>query len=419
MKLFQSEHFTYRDNRLFCENLPIDKIAKDIETPVYVYSKNYMKERYIQFDNAFKDIKHKIFYACKANYNINVIKLFNDLGAGIDVNSAGEFYRAIKAGVDPKNLIFSGVGKTSKEIKLALENNIFIIKAESFEEIELINKIAGKLNKVAPIAIRVNPNVNPLTHPYISTGLAENKFGVDETIAEEIFINASQLQNINLLGIDMHIGSQITKIEPYVEATQKLVELVKTLSTKGINLSHIDLGGGIGVNYDDEKPFTPKELSEALLPILAETNCEVLFEPGRWLVANAGCFVTEVLFVKKNLEKNFLVVDGAMNDLLRPSIYSAYHHIQPIDISNRESFVTDIVGPICESGDFLGKKREINKCNSGDLLAVMSAGAYGMVMSSNYNARRRPAEVLVDGSNYSIIRKRETLEQMIQNEELV
>lgn len=419
MKLFESEHFTYRDNKLFCENLPIDKIAKDVDSPVYVYSKNYMKERYIQFDNAFKDIKHKIFYACKANYNINVIKLFNDLGAGIDVNSAGEFYRAIKAGVDPKNLIFSGVGKTSEEIKLALENDLFIIKAESFEEIELINKIAAKLNKIAPVAIRVNPNVNPLTHPYISTGLAENKFGVDETIAEEIFIKASQLQNINLLGIDMHIGSQITKIEPYVEATQKLVELVKMLSSKGINLSHIDLGGGIGVNYDDEKPFSPKELSEALLPILAETNCEVLFEPGRWLVANAGCFVTEVLFVKKNLEKNFLVVDGAMNDLLRPSIYSAYHHIQPIDISSRESFVTDIVGPICESGDFLGKKREILKCNSGDLLAVMSAGAYGMVMSSNYNARRRPAEVLVDGSNYSIIRKRETLEQMIQNEELV
>ena len=419
MKLFESEHFTYRDSKLYCENLPIIEITKDVATPVYVYSKNYMKGRYIEFDNAFKDIKHRIFYACKANYNVSVIKLFNDLGAGIDVNSAGEFYRAIKAGVDPKNIILSGVGKTSNEIELALENDIFIIKAESFEEIELINKIAVKLNKVAPVAIRVNPNVNPLTHPYISTGLAENKFGVDETLAEEIFITASKLKNINLLGIDMHIGSQITKMEPYVEATKKLVELVISLSKKGINLTHIDLGGGIGVNYNDEIPFSPEQLSEALIPILKQTECDVLFEPGRWLTANAGCLVTEVLFVKKNLEKNFLIVDAAMNDLLRPSIYNAYHHIQPVNITERENIVADIVGPICESGDFLGKKREILKCQSGDLVAIMSAGAYGMVMSSNYNARRRPAEVLVDGTYYSVIRKRETFEQLMQNEEIL
>ena len=419
MKLFDSEYFTYKENKLFCENLSINEIAKKVSTPAYIYSKNYMADRYSELANVFKSINHKIYYACKANYNINIIKLFNDLGAGIDVNSAGEYYRAIKAGVDPKNLIFSGVGKTKEEIKLALENNLFIIKAESFEEIELIDRIAGDLKKIAPIAIRVNPNVDPLTHPYISTGLAENKFGVDETVAEEIFVKSSKLENIKLLGIDMHIGSQITTIEPYVESIKKLVKLVKSLKVKGINLSHIDIGGGMGVKYNDETPFSAEKFSNAIIPILAEAECEILLEPGRWLTANAGCLVGEVLFVKNNLDKNFLVIDAAMNDLLRPSIYKAYHHIQPIDISPRETIIADIVGPICESGDFLGKKREILKCTPGDLLAVMSSGAYGIVMSSNYNARRRPAEVLVDGDNFSVIRKRETFDQLSQNEEII
>jgi diaminopimelate decarboxylase len=419
MKLFDSDYFTYKENKLFCENLSIEEIAHNVSTPVYIYSKNYMADRYSELANVFKSINHKIYYACKANYNINIIKLFNDLGAGIDVNSAGEYYRAIKAGVDPKNLIFSGVGKTKEEIKLALENNLFIIKAESFEEIELINKIAGDLKKIAPIAIRVNPNVDPLTHPYISTGLAENKFGVDETVAEEIFIKSSRLENIKLLGIDMHIGSQITTIEPYIESIKKLVKLVKSLKTQGVNLSHIDIGGGMGVKYNDENPFTAEEFSSAIIPILEESGCEILFEPGRWLTANAGCLIGEVLFVKNNLDKNFLVVDAAMNDLLRPSIYKAYHHIQPIDVSPRETIIADIVGPICESGDFLGKKREILKPATGDLLAVMSSGAYGIVMASNYNARRRPAEVLVDGSKFSIIRKRETFDQLSQNEEII
>ncbi|MCW8849011.1 MAG: diaminopimelate decarboxylase [Melioribacteraceae bacterium] len=419
MKLFDSDYFTYKENKLFCENLSIEEITKNVSTPVYIYSKNYMTDRYMELADAFESIKHKIYYACKANYNINIIKLFNDLGAGIDVNSAGEFYRAIRAGVDPKNLIFSGVGKTKEEIKLALENNLFIIKAESFEEIELINKIAGDLNKVAPIAIRVNPNVDPLTHPYISTGLAENKFGVDETVAEEIFIKSSKLENIKLLGIDMHIGSQITTKEPYIEAIKKLVELVQSLRNNGINLSHIDIGGGMGVKYYDETPFTAEEFSSAVIQILAEAKCDILLEPGRWLTANAGCLVGEVLFVKNNLDKNFLVIDAAMNDLLRPSIYKAYHHIQPIDISPRETIIADIVGPICESGDFLGKNREILKSSPGDLLAVMSSGAYGIVMSSNYNARRRSAEVLVDGNNYKVIRKRETFDQLSQNEELI
>jgi diaminopimelate decarboxylase len=377
-----------------------------------------MKDHFQEFENAFKAINHKIFYACKANYNINIIKLFNDLGAGIDVNSAGEFYRAVKAGVHPQNMIMSGVGKTRDEIKLALEKNIHLIKAESLGEIELISEVAEEIGKTAPIAIRVNPNVDASTHPYISTGLAENKFGIDETTALEIFKNARKLKNIQLVGIDMHIGSQITKVDPYVEAVNKLVELVKKLIDEGINLTHIDIGGGMGIKYFDEQPFTPQQLADALIPILKKVDCEIFFEPGRSLTANGGCLVSKVLYSKSNLDKNFLVVDAAMNDMLRPSIYKAYHHIQPVDISDADEFTADIVGPVCESGDFLGKNRKIKKCKSGELIAVMSAGAYGMVMSSNYNARRRAAEVLVDDTKFTVIRERETFEQLMQNERI-
>lgn len=419
MQLFDSEYFTYKENKLFCENVSLEKIAQEVATPVFVYSKKFMIDRYKELNNAFENIPHKIYYACKANYNINIIKLFNDLGAGIDVNSAGEFYRSLKAGANPKNLIFSGVGKTKDEIELVLENELKLIKAESYGEIELINSIAKKLGKIAPIAIRVNPNVDPATHPYISTGLAENKFGIDETTAIEIFTKAAKLGNIQLLGIDMHIGSQITKIEPYIEAAEKLVKLVEELKAKGISLTHIDLGGGMGIKYLDEKPFTAKEYADAVIPILKKTDCEIFIEPGRYLTANSGCLLSEVLYVKNNLDKNFIISDAAMTELLRPSIYKAYHHIQPVNISINEEFTADIVGPVCESGDFLGKHRKIKKVKPNDLLAVMSAGAYGMVMASNYNARLKPAEVLVDNEKFYIIRKRETLEQLVQNEFLI
>jgi len=419
MRYFESEYFGYRNNKLHCEEVDLSKIANEVKTPVYVYSKDFMQNSYLEFSKAFSKIKHRIFYACKANFNISIIKLFNDLGAGIDVNSAGEFYRGIKAGVSPKDMIFSGVGKTEDEIKLAIENDILIIKSESVGEIEKINKIASEMGKVAPIAIRVNPNVDPATHPYISTGLAENKFGIDETSAVEIFRFAAQLENIELVGIDMHIGSQITKLEPYIEAIGKLVNIATILGDKGIKLTHIDIGGGMGIKYLDETPFSPQEFADAILPVLSKTDCEIFIEPGRSLTANGGCLLSEVLYVKNNLDKNFLVVDTAMNDILRPSIYKAYHHIQPVDRLENEDIVADIVGPVCESGDFLGKQRTIKKCKSGDLIATMSAGAYGMVMSSNYNARRRPAVVLVNGNNYSIIRKRETYDQLMQNEQLL
>ncbi len=419
MNYFQSEYFTYKNDKLFCEGVSLEQIANTVNTPVYVYSKKFLVDRFLEFQEAFKSIPHKIFYASKANFNINIINLFHGLGAGIDVNSAGEFYRALKAGVSPKDMLLTGVGKTDQEIKLGLENDVKVIKAESLEEIYVINRIAKELNKIAPLAIRVNPNVDPETHPYISTGLAENKFGIDETASKEIFLEASKLSSINLVGIDMHIGSQITTVQPFVDAITKLINLEKELFAEGIKIEHIDIGGGIGVHYKDEKPFTLKEFANGILPVLECSNCEIFFEPGRFLTANGGCLVSKVLYPKSNLDKNFIVVDAAMTDMLRPSIYKAYHHIQPVEKTNREDIVADIVGPVCESGDFLGKDRIITRSKRDELIAIMSAGAYGIVMSSNYNARRRPAEVLVDNDKFDIIRERETYEQLIQNEKLI
>jgi len=419
MDYFKSDYFTYKNGNLYCENVDLEIIAKEVDTPVYVYSKKFFVDRFLEFQNAFKSIKHKIFYASKANFNISITRLFYNLGAGVDVNSEGEFYKAIKASVPPNEMLLTGVGKTQEEIKLGIENNVKLIKAESFEEIYLINQIAKEFDKIAPIAIRVNPNVDPITHPYISTGLAENKFGIDETAAIEIFHEASKLSNVNVLGIDMHIGSQITKVEPYVEAINKLIDIEQELKGKGIELEHIDIGGGMGINYKDEKPFTPKDFADAIIPILERTDCEIFFEPGRSLTANGGCLISKVLYTKSNLDKNFIVIDTAMNDLLRPSIYNAYHHIQPMVKSDNKDITADIVGPVCESGDFLGKDRIITECKRDDLISIMSAGAYGIVMSSNYNARRRSAEVLVDGDSFQLIRERETFDQLLQNEKLI
>ncbi|MBK7105317.1 MAG: diaminopimelate decarboxylase [Ignavibacteriae bacterium] len=419
MNYFDSKYFTYKNNKLFCENVSLENIAIEMGTPTFVYSKKFFVDHFIEFENAFKSLNHKIFYASKANFNINVIKLFNQLGAGIDVNSAGEFYRAQKAGVSPKNMIMSGVGKTDEEVQLALENEILLLKAESIQEINRINEIAKSLDKIAPLAIRVNPNVDSATHPYISTGLAENKFGIDETLAKQIFINANKLSNVNLLGIDMHIGSQVTTIQPFVEAVRKLINLVDELKSEGIVIKHIDVGGGLGVKYNDEKTFTIEEFASAILPILKKSDCEIFFEPGRAFTANGGVLLSKVLYTKNNLGKNFIVADAAMTDLLRPSLYKAYHHIQPLEIKNKKEIVADIVGPVCESGDFFAKNRNISNCEKNDFIAIMSAGAYGMVMSSNYNGRRRAAEVLVDNDKYFEIRKRETFKQLMQNDILL
>lgn len=418
MQLFPSTYFTYKNNQLHCEDVPVAEIVNQVGTPTYIYSKKYFEDAYKEFDAAFHEIPHKIFYAAKSNFNLSVIKTFLQLGSGADVNSEGELYRALTSGAKPENIILTSVGKTKREIELGLEHDVLMIKAESEEEIYLINEIASSMNKVARVAIRVNPDVDAKTHPYISTGLSENKFGVDRETALKIFRMQNEIKNVKFTGIDMHIGSQITSISPFVEAVEKLANLFFIIKKEGIELKHFDIGGGIGIQYKDEKPFTIQEYAKAILPILKSLNCEIIFEPGRYLTANAGILVTEVLYTKKNQKKNFVVVDAAMTDLLRPSIYGAYHHIQPttLDKTKRE-IVADVVGPVCESGDFLAKKRTIQKSEHGDLLAVMSAGAYGMVMASNYNARRRPAEILVDGNTFKIIRARETFEHLLWDEE--
>jgi len=417
MYYFNSNYFIYKDNQLYCDEIPIEKIIKEYGSPVYIYSKKFFTDRYHEFTKAFNEIPHEIFYASKSNYNLSVIKTFYDLGSGIDVNSEGEMIRALKSGVRPGKIILSGVGKTAHEIEFALKNNLLMIKAESDQEIYLINEIASKLNVTAPVAIRVNPDVDAETHPYISTALAENKFGIHSSHAFELYKEEKKLKNIKYTGIDMHLGSQITKMEPYIEAVEKLSELYFKVKAEGVNLQHFDVGGGIGIQYYNEKTFTVKEIADRIIPILKKLDCHVFFEPGRFLVANGGVLITRVIYTKNNKSKNFIIIDAAMNDLLRPSIYKAYHHIQPVElIDSRNDITADIVGPICESGDYFAKEREITESERDEYLSVMSAGAYGMVMSSNYNGRRRPPEVLVDGNKYKLIRSRETFEHLIYDE---
>jgi diaminopimelate decarboxylase len=419
MSLIESDFFYYINNELYCENVKVNDIVDVTKTPVYIYSKKAFQNHYKLFAEAFKDINHTIFYASKSNYNLNVIKIFEQLGAGCDVNSAGEFIRALKGGFTPDRILLTGVGKTYEEIKMGIELGVKMIKAESWQELEAISKIAVELGKNVPVAIRVNPNVDPKTHPYISTGLKENKFGVPYKDAINYYINAQKLPGIELKGIDMHIGSQITVIEPFVEAVKKMQELILKLKESGIPLEHFDMGGGMGVPYKNEQSFSPFKLAAALMPIFKNLNMEIFFEPGRYLTANAGILVATVLYTKVNNDKNFIVTDTAMTDLLRPSIYNAYHHIQPVINKNYDIIVADIVGPVCESGDFLGKAREIQKLEQNDRIAVLSAGAYGMVMSSNYNGRRRPPEIIVDGDKYYTTRSRETYDYLLYDEHLI
>lgn len=419
MELFEPNPFHYLSKKLYCEHMSIGEIVEAVGTPVYIYSKQFFTEQYREFDAAFSDLSHSIYFACKSNFNLNVIKLFYDLGCGVDVNSGGELYRAIKAGVTSDRILLTGVGKTRDEIKLGLEYNVKMIKAESWEEILLIDKIASELNTIAPLAIRVNPDVDAKTHPYISTGLAENKFGIDSSEATDLFTEANKLKHVHLTGLDMHIGSQITSIAPFQEAVGKMADLYSNIKSQGVPLSHLDLGGGMGVRYKNETVFSPADLATAIKDTIRSLGCEVMFEPGRFLTANGGILVTEVLYTKTNRGKSFIITDAAMTELTRPSLYGAYHHIQPVSLSSRTEIVADIVGPVCESTDYLAKNRLIEKCAAGDKLAVMSAGAYGMVMASNYNARRRPPEVIVDGSNFYITRSRESFEHLLCGEELV
>lgn len=417
MQYFETEFIKYKYNQLYIEDIPLDQIAKKYDTPVYVYSKNHFINQFREFENAFKDVKHIIFYAMKSNFNLNVIKTFTDLGSGVDVNSEGELYRALQTGISTDKIIMSGVGKTSNEIKLALEKKLLMIKAECEEEVELIDRIAGEMKVTANVALRVNPDVDVKSHPYISTGLANNKFGIDVKTALNIYKSRKKFENIIFTGIDMHIGSQITSIDPFVEAVKKLSEIYFELKSDGLKLEHFDVGGGIGVQYNNEPSFTIAEFAESTVPLVKKLDCEVFFEPGRFLTANAGVLLTSVTYNKSNGNKKFIIVDSAMNDMLRPTIYQAYHHIQPVNKDeNRKNIIADIVGPVCESGDYFAKDREITETKSGELLAIMSAGAYGMVMASNYNARRRAPEIMIDGKEITVIRKGETFEHLLWDE---
>ncbi|WP_290662020.1 diaminopimelate decarboxylase [Ignavibacterium sp.] len=420
MHYFETEFIKYKNNELFIENVKASDLIKEFGTPLYVYSKNHFITQYKKFEQAFSEINHQIFYAMKSNFNLSVINTFVQLGSGIDVNSEGELFRALKTGISPSKIILTGVGKTKEEIRLGIEKKVMMIKAESEEEVELINRIAAGMNVTAPVALRVNPDVDAKTHPYISTGLSKNKFGIDSSAALSIYKSRNEFKNIQFTGIDMHIGSQIAYIEPFVEAISKLSELYFELRDEGLDLIHFDVGGGIGVQYNNEKSFTIEEFAEKTIPLFKKLSCKILFEPGRFLTANGGVLISEVLYNKQNGNKKFIIVDAAMNDLLRPTIYQAYHHIQPLQQhKERVDIVADIVGPVCETGDYFARDREITKTHSGEYLAIMSAGAYGMTMSSNYNGRRRPPEIIVDRDNIFVSRSRETFEHLLWDEKII
>ncbi len=415
-------HFISKDGELFCEQVAVADIARQVGTPVYIYSKATLTRHFQAFDDAFASIRHLTCFAVKACSNIAILNLFAGLGGGADIVSGGELYRALRAGVDPQRIIYSGVGKTEAEFRYALESNILLFNIESAQELERLQRVARSMGVTAPVSFRINPDVDPLTHAYISTGLAKNKFGIPIAEALALYIQAEGMEHIAVQGVSCHIGSQLTLIAPFIEALHKIKLFVKKLADNGIVIRYIDLGGGVGITYNDEQPPHPREYGEAIVKELQGIEATIIFEPGRVLVGNAGILVTEVQYTKTNqgLEttKKFVVVDAAMNDLTRPSLYGAYHAIAPVRATDAALEVVDIVGPICETGDFLAKDRTLPAVGQGDLLAVMSAGAYGFSMSSNYNSRPRVAEVLVDGNQYHIIRQRENMADLINGEQI-
>lgn len=413
------DHFHLIDNELHAENIALTQLATEYQTPLYVYSKATITRHWKAFDEALKGVKHTICYAVKANSNIAILQLMAAMGSGFDIVSGGELARVIHAGGDPKKVVFSGVGKTSEEIADALKLGIKCFNVESESELYRIESIAEALGVHAPISLRVNPDIDAGTHPYISTGLKENKFGIEAEHAKTLYVYAQQSQYLTVHGIDCHIGSQLTELSPFLAALDLLLTLVDDLATLGIHLQHIDIGGGLGVPYQGETPPHPTDYGDALTQKLAGRKLEVIVEPGRAIMANAGVLLTRVEYLKAGSQKHFAIVDAAMNDLLRPALYSAWQAIVPIKVNTEEiPKHYDVVGPICETGDFLGKDREL-AINEGDLLAVRSAGAYGFTMSSNYNSRGRAAEVLVDGNHHHLIRQRETTESLWKNEQLL
>jgi diaminopimelate decarboxylase len=410
--------FRYRNQELYCEQVPISAVAEKVGTPFYLYSHQTLLNHYRAYDAAFSAIPHIVAYAVKANANLAILRLFAKEGSGADIVSEGELYRALKAGIEPQKMVFAGVGKSRKEIQEALKSDILLFNVESSQELTLINEVSAQMKRRARVALRVNPHIDPKTHPYISTGLKKSKFGVSIKQAVEEYKTARTLKHTDIVGVHTHIGSQLTQVKPFVEALERILELTEQIQDMGIPIKYLDMGGGLGITYSAEEPPHPKDLAEAVLPLLKGKGYTLILEPGRVLVGNAGALITRVMYTKASEEKRFVIVDAGMNDLIRPSLYEAYHEIQPVLRQNRPEQVVDVVGPICESGDFLAKERSLPECHSGELLAVMSAGAYGFSMASNYNARPRVPEVLVHGDRYEVIRERESLEDLTRGERI-
>ncbi|MDF0534984.1 diaminopimelate decarboxylase [Shewanella yunxiaonensis] len=412
------DYFNFREKHLFAEDCGVAELAKQYGTPLYVYSRATLERHWHAFDSAVAEHPHMICYAVKANANLAVLNLLARMGSGFDIVSGGELARVVAAGGDPAKVVFSGVGKTAAEMKMALDLGIYCFNVESLAELEQLNDVAAGLNTVAPVSLRINPDVDAGTHPYISTGLKENKFGIAMVDAEAAFVRAMELPYLQVKGVDCHIGSQLTELRPFLDAMDRVLALIDRLAEKGIEIHHLDVGGGLGVTYDAENPPMPNVYASALLEKLQGRDLQLIFEPGRAIAANAGIFVTQVLYLKENSGKNFAIVDGAMNDLIRPALYGAWQKIIPVRQYRSTPKVYDIVGPVCETGDFLGKSRELS-IRKGDLLAVRSSGAYGFVMSSNYNTRPRVAEIMVDGDSHYVVRERENLQQLWQGEHLL
>jgi diaminopimelate decarboxylase len=409
-------HFEYSEGRLCCEEVPLQRIAEEVGTPVYVYSERTLRRHVRVFEEAFQTVPHLTCYAVKANSNLHILRRFSEWGTGFEIVSGGELFRVLKAAGSAQKVIFDGPGKTVNEIRYALESGILFLGVESRSEAELIRETARQLGKRARVSIRTNPNVDPRTHPYISTGMTKHKFGVGLAEARELYLYLSQLPEIDLVGVTCHMGSQITQLAPFEEGLASIVELIEDLRSKGIALQYLDFGGGLGISYNGEEPPSPASYAAAIIGATKNLGMTIVLEPGRVIVGNAGILLTRVVVRKNQGDKQFVIVDAGMNDLIRPPLYGSYHNIWPIEESGDVREIADVVGPICESADFLAQDRELPLFRSGDLMAVMSAGAYGFSLSSNYNSRPRVAEVLVSGNEYEVIGRRETYEDLIRLE---
>jgi diaminopimelate decarboxylase len=416
-------HFIYKDNQLYCESVAVADIAKAVGTPFYLYSSATLTHHFNTFDKSFGELPHMTCFAVKACSNLAVLRLFATLGGGADIVSGGELYRSMKAGIDPRRIIYSGVGKTEEELRYGLVSGILMFNVESEQELERLQRVAQEQELVAPVSFRINPDVDPKTHAYISTGLAKNKFGIPIEQAEKVYLRARDMPHIKIMGVSCHIGSQLTEVSPFTETLQKVKLFIGRLEAHGISIEYLDLGGGLGVRYQDEKPPHPQEYARALTEEMAGLECTLILEPGRVIVSNAGVLISQVLYTKETGTKNFIIVDAAMNDLARPSLYDAHHDILPVireaGKADADSLhMADVVGPICDTGDFLARDRQLAVFEQGDLMAVMNSGAYGFTMSSNYNSRPRAAEVLVREDQFYVIRERENYETLIRDESI-